>query len=56
MIGKLIEGIKKTGAPIVVGLDPDLKFVPPFIMENSINEYGETLEAAADAVLKFNIG
>ena len=31
MIGELIKGIKKTEAPIVVGLDPNLNFVPEFI-------------------------
>ena len=28
MINKLVEKIKKTGAPIVVGLDPMMNFVP----------------------------
>ena len=27
MINKLVEKIRKTGAPIVVGLDPMMKFV-----------------------------
>ena len=31
MIDYLIEKIKKTGAPIVVGLDPTMKFVPEHI-------------------------
>ncbi len=30
MINKLVEKIKKTGAPIVVGLDPKMKFVTKF--------------------------
>ena len=33
MIGKLIARIKETGAPIVVGLDPQLKFIPGKINE-----------------------
>ena len=28
MINKLVEKIKKTNAPIVVGLDPMMKFIP----------------------------
>ena len=28
MINKLVANIKKTGAPIVVGLDPMLSYVP----------------------------
>ena len=28
MINKLVEKIKKTNAPIVVGLDPMLKYIP----------------------------
>lgn len=49
MINKLIEKIKKTKAPIVVGLDPTLSFVPEHLLKASYQEYGETLEGAADA-------
>ena len=54
MIEKLVEKIKKLEAPIVVGLDPTLNFVPKFLLDKSINEKGETLEAAADAIFEFN--
>jgi len=54
MIDKLIEKIKKTGAPIVVGLDPMLSYVPEHIQKKSFTEYGETLEGAADAIWQFN--
>lgn len=54
MIEKLVERIKKLEAPIVVGLDPTLNFVPKFILDKAINEKGETLEAAADAIFEFN--
>ncbi|MCC8082445.1 MAG: orotidine-5'-phosphate decarboxylase [Lachnospiraceae bacterium] len=54
MIDRLIEKIKKTGAPIVVGLDPMLSYVPEYIQKKSFAEYGETLEGAADAVWNFN--
>ncbi|MCD8132491.1 MAG: orotidine-5'-phosphate decarboxylase [Clostridiales bacterium] len=54
MIDRLIEKIKKTGAPIVVGLDPMLSYVPEHIQKKSFAEYGETLEGAADAIWNFN--
>ena len=54
MIEKLVNRIKKLEAPIVVGLDPTLNFVPKFLLDKAINERGETLEAAADAIFEFN--
>ena len=54
MIDKLIEKIKKTGAPIVVGLDPMMKFVPEHIKEAAFGEWGENLEGAAEAIWQFN--
>jgi orotidine-5'-phosphate decarboxylase len=54
MINQLVEKIKKTGAPIVVGLDPTLKFVPEHIKEKAFAEYGETLQGAAEAIWQFN--
>ena len=56
MINKLIAKIKKTNAPIVVGLDPMMKFVPEYIKEAAFAEYGETLEGAAEAVWQYNRG
>lgn len=56
MINRLNEKIKKTGAPIVVGLDPMLRFVPQAIRQKAYAEYGETLEGAAEAVWQFNKG
>ena len=54
MINKLIQGIQRTGAPIVVGLDPTLKFVPGHLKQKAFAEYGETLKGAAEAVWLFN--
>ena len=54
MIDRLIEKIRKTGAPIVVGLDPTLKFVPDHIKKAAFEEKGETLEGAAEAIWLFN--
>ncbi|MCI8639061.1 MAG: orotidine-5'-phosphate decarboxylase [Coprococcus sp.] len=56
MINKLIENIKKTGAPIVVGLDPMLGYVPEHIQKKAFAEYGETLDGAAEAIWQFNKG
>ncbi len=56
MINKLVEGIKKTGAPIVVGLDPTMKLIPAGIMNKAIAEHGETLEAAGAAIWEYNKG
>lgn len=56
MINRLNEKIKKTGAPIVVGLDPMMKFVPEFIRKRAFAEYGETLEGAAEAIWQYNKG
>ena len=56
MIEKLIEQIKKKDAPIVVGLDPMLNYVPGFIKEKAFAEFGETLEGAAEAIFEFNKG
>ncbi|MEZ3488155.1 MAG: orotidine-5'-phosphate decarboxylase [Lachnospiraceae bacterium] len=54
MINQLVANIKKTGAPIVVGLDPMLGYVPQRIQKRAYEEYGETLEGAAEAVWQFN--
>lgn len=56
MINRLVEQIKKKNAPIVVGLDPTLKMIPEHIMKAAIEEYGESLEAAGEAVWQFNKG
>jgi orotidine-5'-phosphate decarboxylase len=54
MINKLVAQIKKTNAPIVVGLDPTLKMIPEHIMKAAIVEHGESLEAAGEAIWQFN--
>lgn len=54
MINKLIAKIKETGAPIVVGLDPMMKYIPEQIKKKAFAEYGETLEGAAEAVFRYN--
>lgn len=54
MINQLIANIKKTGAPVVAGLDPMMRFIPEHIQKKAFAEYGESLEGAAAAVWWFN--
>ena len=54
MINKLVDKIQKTHAPIVVGLDPMLNYVPEHVQKAAFAEYGETLEGAAEAIWQFN--
>ena len=54
MINKLVQNIKKTNAPIVVGLDPMLNYIPEHVQKKAFTEYGETLEGAAEAIWQFN--
>lgn len=54
MINRLVAQIKKTGAPIVVGLDPMMKFIPEHLKEKAFAEFGETLEGAAEAIWQYN--
>lgn len=54
MINKLVAKIQKTNAPIVVGLDPMLKYIPEHITKKAYAEKGETLHGAAEAIWQFN--
>ena len=62
MIRKLIEKIEQTEAPVVVGLDPSLAFLPQHLIEKAKRRHEEAvygddeLEIIADAVWKFNRG
>ena len=54
MINKLVANIKKTNAPIVVGLDPMLNYIQENVQKKAFAEFGETLEGAAEAIWQFN--
>lgn len=54
LINQLVKKIRETGAPIVVGLDPMLSYVPEQVKNKAFQEYGETLEGAAEAIWQFN--
>ena len=46
--------IQKKNAPIVVGLDPTMKFIPESVKKNAFSVYGETLQGAGEAIWQFN--
>lgn len=54
MINKLISKIQKTNAPIVVGLDPMMNFVPEHIKKAAFEAKGENLDGAAEAIWLYN--
>ncbi len=54
MIDRLVEAIRSTEAPICVGLDSQMGFLPEELKEKAFREYGETLEGAAEAIWQFN--
>ena len=54
MINKLCKNIVDKNAPIVVGLDPMLDYVPEEVKQRAFEEYGETLEGAGEAIWQFN--
>lgn len=54
MIDRLIEKIQETNAPVVVGLDPMLGYVPEHVQKAAFEKFGETPEGAAEAIWQFN--
>ena len=56
MINQLVQKITEKNAPVVVGLDPMLSYVPEHITKAAFEEFGETLEGAAEAIWQFNKG
>lgn len=56
MIQTLIRKIEQLGAPIVVGLDPMLDYVPEHILKKAYSNKGENLEGIAEAIWQYNKG
>ncbi len=54
MIDRLVEAIRRTNAPICVGLDPQMSFIPEEVTKKAFDEYGQTLQGAAEAIWQFN--
>lgn len=53
-IDRLIDRIIEKNNPTVVGLDPRIEYVPAFIRESALKEYGKGLRAVAEAIFSFN--
>ena len=56
MINKLVERIMDLEAPIVVGLDPMLSYVPEHILSEAYKNKGENLEGVSEAIWLYNKG
>ena len=56
MINVLVDKIRKTNAPIVVGLDPMLDYIPGYLLDSVFDALGETPEGAAEAIWQYNKG
>ncbi len=51
---KLIEKIAQMQNPSVVGLDSLLDYIPQYIKDEKFEQYGNTFDAAAQAILEYN--
>ena len=54
MIDRLVDAIRRTSAPICVGLDPQMSFLPEEVTKKAYQEYGKTMKGAAEAIWQFN--
>ena len=52
----LQEKIREKKNPTVAGLDARVEYVPPYLLKKYTDQYGETLEAAAEAICEFDFG
>ncbi len=53
---RLQDQIREMKNPTVAGLDPKLEYVPSFIVEEKIKEYGQTMRGAVEAIYDYNVG
>lgn len=56
MINQLVKKIQENKAPIVVGLDPMLSYIPKHITEAAFKEKGENLSGIGEALWQYNKG
>jgi len=54
MIKQLADKIRQTHAPVCIGLDPMLDYIPEHILKKAFDDFGETLLGAAEAVWQYN--
>ncbi len=52
----LIEKIRAKNNPTVMGLDPVLSYIPQYIRDKAVAEFGDTFKAAGEAIFEFNKG
>lgn len=52
----LIQKIREKNNPTVMGLDPILDYIPDYIKQKAVKEYGDTFKAAGEAIFEFNKG
>lgn len=55
MIERLLKKIDEKKAPVVMGLDPDLSFLPASILSENVAKFGENLKALGESLLAYNI-
>ncbi|MFN3467990.1 MAG: orotidine 5'-phosphate decarboxylase, partial [Candidatus Brocadiales bacterium] len=51
---RLIGAIQEKGSPIVVGLDPQLQYIPHEIKDRAFKNHGQGFKGAGQAILEFN--
>lgn len=56
MINRLAKRIQELEAPIVVGLDPMLSYVPEYLIKQGYKAKGESLEGVTEAIWLYNKG
>ena len=56
VIDHLFNRIDELSCPIVVGLDPVIQHIPAFIKEKAVENFGNTINGAAEALFDFNRG
>lgn len=52
----LIQKIREKNNPTVMGLDPIIDYIPAYIKEKAVKEYGDSFKAAGEAIFEFNKG
>ena len=55
-VNTLVNKIKEKNNPTVAGLDARLEYIPAYVTDKYVAEYGKTLKAAASSMLEFNKG
>lgn len=55
-VNTLVNKIKEKNNPTVAGLDARLEYIPAYVTDKYVAEYGKTLKAAAASMLEFNKG